>query len=117
MRGVDFAKFIETELANRGIKKGDFYNATGLTATAMYNWKRGSVPSRDSIEAVEKFFGMKISEAESARQFDPEIAELLEGVKDRQDLKMLFRSAKDLPPSSVYEILAEIERRKENASG
>ena len=31
----------------------------------------------------------------------------------REDLATLLRSAEDLPPSSVYELIAEIHRRKE----
>ena len=33
----------------------------------------------------------------------------------REDLRILLRSAKDLPPSSVYELIAQIEKEKENA--
>ena len=104
MDGVEFARIIEAELAKRGIKKGDFYNSTGISATAMYNWKKGSTPSLESISTVENFLGIKLSNYDKAEQ--------LEDL--REDLRILLRSAKDLPPSSVYQLIAQIEKEKES---
>lgn len=114
MDGVKFAAKIEEELKNQKISKGEFYEAVGITATAMYGWKRGAEPGKKTISAVEDYLGISFAD-ESAQSMDSDTAELLESVRNRQDLKMLFRSARDLPPSSVYEVLAEIERRKENS--
>ena len=60
MDGVEFARIIETELANRGIKKGEFYNATGISATAMYGWKRGSLRSIVDISLVSSYVCGKV---------------------------------------------------------
>ena len=116
MDGVEFSRIIETELANRGIKKGDFYNATGISATALYNWKRGSTPSMESVAAVEDYLGISASNMirESSPKMDQEVAALLQDISDRQDLRILLRSAKDVPPSSVYALVSQIEKMKEN---
>ena len=103
MDGKVFAKLIESALAEKGIKKGDFYEAVGISATAMYGWKNGAVPKKETVEAVEKYLGISFSDVEKS---DPR-EEL------REDLKTLLKSAEDLPPSSVYELIAEIHRRKE----
>ena len=118
MEGIEFARWVETELAARGIKKGVFYNKTGLSATAMYNWKKGSTPTADSISAVEEFFGVKYSGdiTPTAVEIDPDLAELLNSIRSRPDLGVLLRSASDVPPSSVYEIVSKLEKMKENAT-
>lgn len=115
MDGVEFARTIEMELANRGIKKGDFYNATGISATAMYGWKRGSTPSMESVTAVENYLGVKFSDVSKIETtgMDENLAELLDSIRSRPDLGVLLRSARDVPPSSVYQLVAQLEREKE----
>lgn len=58
MDGREFARIVEQELAARCIKKGDFYNKVGISATALYGWKRGAVPSAETIAAVEEYIGI-----------------------------------------------------------
>ncbi len=103
MNGIKFAEIIEAELRKQGKTKGEFYEAVGVSATALYGWKRGAEPKRETIEAVEKYFGISLNGAEKS---DPR-EEL------REDLRILLHSASDLPPSSVYELVAEIHKRKE----
>lgn len=50
--GKVFAKLIESALAEKGIKKGDFYEAVGISATAMYGWKNGAVPKKETHYAL-----------------------------------------------------------------
>jgi len=103
MKGEQFARIIEQLLAERGISKGEFYKAIGISATALYGWKRGAEPKKETVEAVEKYFGIDLNSFEKS---DPR-EEL------REDLRVLLHSASDLPPSSVYELIAEIHKRKE----
>lgn len=103
MDGREFARIVEQELAARGIKKGDFYNKVGISATALYGWKRGAVPSAETIAAVEDFFGISLSDYEKGDE--------LEHLRD--DLRILLKSASDLPPSSVYKLISQIEEEKE----
>lgn len=103
MDGETFARIITDELIRQGISKGEFYAAVGVSATAMYGWRRGAMPKKETVEAIEKYLGISFSDIEKS---DPR-EEL------REDLKTLLKSAEDLPPSSVYELIAEIHRRKE----
>lgn len=109
MNGVDFARIIETTLADKGIKKGDFYDATGLSATALYGWKRGAFPQQETVDRVEEYLGISFAKIEDSE--NREKTEQLESLRD--DLRILLRSAKDLPPSSVYALIAQIEKEKE----
>lgn len=60
MDGKVFAQLIERALLEKGIKKGDFYEAVGITATAMYGWKNGAVPKQETVEAVEKYLDLEL---------------------------------------------------------
>ena len=104
MNGANFARTIERVLTEKGISKGDFYEAIGITATAMYGWRRGSEPRPETVKAVEQYLGIKFDSKED----DPR-EEL------RSDLRILLHSAKDLPPSSVYALISQIEKIKEES--
>lgn len=106
MDGEAFVRRIEQELGARGITKGEFYNAVGISATAMYGWRRGAEPKRESVEAVEKYFGISFSDVEKC---DPR-----EELRDVD--RILLNSVADLPPSSVYALIAQVEKMKEDAT-
>lgn len=106
MDGKVFAQIITEELANKGIPKGEFYAAVGVTSAAMWGWRNGAMPKRETIAAVEKYLGINFSDYEKS---DPR-EEL------RDDLRILLHSASDLPPSSVYALISQIEKIKEDST-
>lgn len=106
MDGKTFAEIIEKELYERKISKGEFYDSVGITAAAMWGWKRGATPKDGTIQAVEKYFDIDLS--------DYEKSDVREDLRD--DLRILLNSARDLPPSSVYTLVAQIEKMKEDAT-
>ena len=112
MDGKVFAKLIETALAEKGIKKGDFYEAVGISATAMYGWKNGAIPKKETVEAIEKYLDLDLFPYEKSDDSD----ELREMLRNRQDLRILLHSAKDVPASSVYALISQIEKMKEDAT-
>lgn len=124
MGGEQFAKAIEQLLAERDISKGEFYDAVGISATAMYGWKRGAKPKQENIEAVEKFFGVSLDDkaektwesnaknAEKTWDFDQETMEILQMIKDEYAYKSLFRSAKGLSAADIYAAASLIEKLK-----
>ena len=110
MDGMTLAKTVEAELKRQGISKGDFYNAVGISATAMYGWKRGAMPKKETIKSIEKYLNVSLSDIEKSDESD----ELREMLRDRQDLRILLPSAKDVPASSVYALISQIEKMKED---
>ena len=106
MDGRDMVKIIDEELLRRGMTQYEFCHAIGIQSSAMSAWRKGSKPKPERIAQIEKFLNISFSDYEKSEQ--------LEELRD--DLRVLLKSAKDLPPSSVYEIVAEVERRKENAT-
>lgn len=115
MDGIKFAARIEEELRKQHISKGDFYDAVGVTATAMYGWKRGAEPKKETVAAIAEYLGVQLEDA-PPQSMDESTAELLESIRNRPDLGVLLRSAKDVPPSSVYELVSKIEKMKEDAN-
>ena len=106
MDGKTFAAIIERELIDRGISKGEFYAQVGITAAALWGWKNGAMPKDSTIAAIEKYLNISFADYEKS---DPR--ETL-----RDDLRVLLNSASDLPPSSVYALISQIEKMKEDAT-
>lgn len=103
MDGKTLTQIVDKIMAERGISRLELCEAIGITSGAYTNWKKGSQPREDKIVAIEKYLGIDFSDYEKCEQ--------LEELRD--DLRILLRSASDLPPSSVYQLIAQIEKEKE----
>jgi len=107
MDGKEIVRTIEQELFLKGISKGDFYKACGMNSATLSNWRNGVYePSSAKLHVIEDYLGISFTNGAT-----PDPREEL-----REDLQVLLRSAKDLPPSSVYALVAQIEKEKENAT-
>ena len=110
MDGITLAKICDVECQKRGISKAQFYKDIGVSAPSFHGWKNGAKPSDKYIVAIEKYFGIDLKSYEKSDEAD-ELREILRG---RDDLRTLLRSAKDVPASSVYALIARIEKEKED---
>lgn len=106
MDGKTLTQIVDRIIAERGISRAELCNAIGITSAAYTGWKRGSQPREDKIVAIENFLGISLDEYVKEDALD----------YLRDDLRILLNSAKDLPPSSVYQLIAQIEKEKENAN-
>ena len=107
MDGITIARVIDSELASRGIAKAKFYEESGVSSATLSQWRTGKYePTADKIAKVEKCLGISFSDYEKS---DPR-EEL------RDDLRVLLHSASDLPPSSVYALISQIEKMKEDST-
>lgn len=107
MDGKTLTQIVDRILAERGISRLELCNAIGITSASYTGWKKGSQPREDKVIAIEKFLGISFADYEKS---DPR-EEL------REDHKMLLKSVDGLPQSSVYEIIAEIHKRREAGWG
>lgn len=105
MDGKTLTQIVDRVLAEKGISRLELCEAIGITSAAYTGWKNGSQPRVEKILAIEKFLGINLKDYEKSEQ--------LEDL--REDLRVLLRSARDLPPSSVYQFVAMMEKEKENA--
>lgn len=105
MDGKTLTQIVDRLLAERGITRLELCDAIGITSAAYTGWKKGSQPREDKIVAIENYLNISFADYEKSEQLE----EL------RYDLRILLRSAKDLPPSSVYSLIAQIEKEKEKS--
>ena len=107
MDGKTVVRIVETILAERRISRGDFYAQSGISSATFSQWRTGQYdPSQDKIAQIEKCLGVTLADYEKSDQ-----RETL-----RDDLRVLLNSASDLPPSSVYALISQIEKMKEDAT-
>lgn len=106
MDGKTLTQIVDRILAERGISRLELCDAIGITSASYTGWKKGSQPREDKILAIEKYLNIDLS--------DYEKSDLRETLRD--DLRVLLNSASDLPPSSVYALISQIEKMKEDAT-
>ena len=112
MTSKDFVRMIERELTEQGISKGQFYKDCGLSSAVFSSWRSGeNQPSARNIKMISEYLGISVDD-DGVPQDDETLA-LRELLRDRQDLRILLNSAKDAPASSVYTLIAQIEKMKE----
>jgi len=117
MDGNELVRIIERELANRGISKAKFYEDCGISSAVFSNWRKNlNTPSEKNISVISQYLGLQIDKDNVfiPIQQDDETIALREMLRDRQDLRILLNSAKDVPVSSVYALIAQIEKMKED---
>ena len=116
MDGKDIARIIDSELASRGIPKSEFYEKSGVSSATLSQWRTGKYdPTADKLAKIEKCLGISFSDYEKS-DMDGETAVLLQSIRERQDLRVLLSSAKDVPASSVYALISQIEKMKEEST-
>lgn len=106
MDGKTLTQIVDRILAERGISRLDLCNAIGITSASYTGWKKGSQPREDKIVAIEKYLGISFADIEKS-----DIREELRDVD-----RILLNSVADLPPSSVYALIAQVEKMKEDAT-
>lgn len=115
MDGITLTRIVDAELKKQGKTRLELCEAIGITSAAYTNWKNGGQPRKEKLLAIEKYLGIDLSDAEKWSAPDDETAALREMLRDRQDLRILLNSAKDVPASSVYALISQIEKMKEDA--
>lgn len=68
------------------------------------------MPKPERLKQIEKCLGISFADFEKSDESD----ELREMLRDRQDLRILLHSAKDVPASSIYALISQIEKMKED---
>lgn len=107
----------------KGVKLTPLVVKLGLSRGNIDNWKKGTIPGGDVLiklaEALDttpnELLGI---EKESVAEND-ELNELLEELKNRKDMRMLFSLAKDATPEDVRTAVKIIEalRSKDKDNG
>lgn len=93
----------------------EFCKAIGIQSSAMSAWRNGSTPKPQRITEIEKYLGISFADYEKSDTIDSNTADLLQSIRERQDLRILLHAAKDVPASSVYALISQIEKMKEES--
>lgn len=110
MSGAEIAKIIDDELRRRGMTQYEFCKAIGIQSSAMSAWRNGSMPKPQRLLQIEEFLGISFSDYGK----EDETEQFREMLRDRQSLRVLLNSAKDVPDSSVYALVSQLEKMKED---
>ena len=110
MTGREITRIIDDRLDELKMTQKQFCNKLGVSSSAMSAWRNGSVPTPKRLAEIERILGISFSDYETKDETD----ELRDMLRDRQDLRVLLHSAKDVPPSSVYMLIAQLEKEKES---
>ena len=110
----DYERFEELR-ASKGITKKFIAQALGRSATLCQDWKQGkSKPSEEQLKTVAEILGTSVSylcggERPARQEQDEELRELLCSLREREDMRMLFKLAKDASPEDVRQAVKIIE--------
>jgi len=115
----DYERFEELR-ASRGITKKFISQALGRSATLCQDWKqKKSQPSEAQLRTVAEILGTSPAylkgECDSpAPENDSELQQLLSSLREREDMRMLFKLARDASPEDVRQAVKIIEALRSN---
>lgn len=115
MDGKTLTQIVDRIIVERGISRLELCDAIGISSAAYTGWKKGAMPREDKIIAIEKYLNISFADYEKSDTIGQETADLLQSIRERQDLRILLRSAKGVPASSVYALVSQIEKMKEDS--
>ncbi len=94
-----------------GLSQQALADATGLSRSAVGMYETGKrEPDLETLRLLSEFFGVDmntLTSPESAQ--NAELAELLEALRNRDEMRMLFKLAKDATPDDVRKAVKIIE--------
>ena len=102
----DYERF-EKLRASKGITKKFIAQALGRSATICQDWKqRKSQPSEEQLKVVAEILGTSVAylmggDVQPETAPDDELMALLTTLREREDIRMLFKLAKDASPEDV----------------
>lgn len=94
-----------------GLSQQELANALGLSRSAVGMYETGKrEPDIETLRMFSDYFGVDMNTLTSPRtQDDEELAELLETLRRRDDMRMLFKLARDATPEDVRKAVKIIE--------
>ena len=118
---------IDRLIAERGMKKGEFYAATGITAAAFSQWKlEQSKPSLDKLYAAADVLGVDISDVVSGKNKmyygGTKLLEMKKTATDIGDgisapMKLMLSIFETLSEEDQWSILLQAQEKARNQKG
>lgn len=110
----DYERFDQLRAA-RGITKKFIAQSLGRSATICQDWKqKKSQPSDAQLAVVAEILGTSVAylrgeDVPASPASEDELSQLLSSLREREDMRMLFKLAKDASPEDVRQAVKIIE--------
>ena len=108
---------------NLGVSRSNVCKKLGLSENAWKKWESDSTPRKSTVVAVSRFFGVSYDDLlHTDMQSKPQGKEddsirARQEAFDRAEMRVLFDAARDIPASKIYEVVAMLEKYKEESQG
>ena len=121
-------EIFEQLLQKNGVTPYKVAKATGVTQTSLSNWKSGrSTPSVKTLQKIADYFGVSlgylmgteeqepnaVDEENNLIVLDSDALELLEELKERPEMRMLFSVSKKATKEDILKTVKIIEALRE----
>lgn len=111
-----YGKFL-TLCSKRGISPSKAVMDIGLSKPAATRWKNGGLPSDSSLHRIALYFAVPVEyffdeyvEEKPADDSDSELSEYLEELRGREEMKILFHSAKGATKEQIMAVAQMLEQ-------
>lgn len=113
-----YEKFVSL-CAEKGMSKQSVCAACGLSSAAWVRWANGSIPSAVSLKKLCDYLGVTTASMLDDSMEPEQISgtDARQQAFDRAEMRVLFDAAKDVPASKIYEVVAILEKYKEENRG
>jgi transcriptional regulator with XRE-family HTH domain len=115
----------------KNISQNELAKALGLTQQAISAYENGlREPDLETLNKLANYFNVSVdyllgrtdirnpsNEITKAVSDDPELAEFWNELKDREDLKLLFKQTKKLSPKAIRQVMRIIKAIEDEESG
>ena len=113
MTGQEFIEIVNPIREQKGWSKSEFCKRIGVSNNMWSNYAKGSEPKYSVIEAAEKCLGIRFSDYKVAEKAAPaeedELTALLSDLRNREDMRMLFKLAHGATKEDVEQAAKIIE--------
>ena len=114
-----YEKFLSM-CAKKGVSKTAACVNAGLSENAWKRWVDGSAPNSISMSKLAKYFGVTIKsmyddDMDPVTTAEDESIRARQEAFDRAEMRVLFDAARDVPASKIYEVVAMLEKFKEES--
>lgn len=105
----DFSNTLAALRRERGLSQLQLSEKTGLSRSAIGMYETGKrEPDMETLKALAEFFHVDMNTLTTGDS-NSEMSELLEALRTRDDMRMLFKLAKDASPEDVRSAVRIIE--------
>lgn len=114
-----FAKNFNYYLSVKGKTQNDIVEAFGITASTVSDWAKGKkYPRVDKMQMLADYFGVLKSDLieehiETQLTDDIELQEYLEELKNRSEMRLLFKTAKKTTKENIQKTVKILEALKD----